>query len=116
MTPVVIKKKTEISHIFLRNKLLLFSMAVFSAVGYFAVLSALNLGEVSSVMPIVELSTIVAVLGGYFFHKEKDIMKRLLGTAIMIAGGILILRPSVYDDNFFNLMAKDFAEFCNCLG
>lgn len=42
-------------------------------------------------LSLFQLSTIVSVLLGYRFFKEEDISKKLIGSAIMIAGSILII-------------------------
>lgn len=42
-------------------------------------------------LALFQLSSIVSVLLGYRFFKETDIRKKLLGTAIMIAGTVLII-------------------------
>ncbi len=42
-------------------------------------------------LSLFQLSTIVSVLLGHSLFKEKDIRKKLIGTAIMIAGSIVII-------------------------
>ncbi|HYO20914.1 MAG TPA: EamA family transporter [Flavisolibacter sp.] len=42
-------------------------------------------------LSLFQLSTIVSVLLGYRIFKEKDIGKKLLGTAIMIIGSVVII-------------------------
>ena len=42
-------------------------------------------------LSLFQLSTIVSVLLGYRFFKEKDIWKKLIGSAIMIIGSVLII-------------------------
>lgn len=56
------------------------------------------LGPVNSYKSVVgyalslfQLSTIVSVLLGYRFFKERDIRKKLIGSAIMIIGSIVII-------------------------
>jgi drug/metabolite transporter (DMT)-like permease len=42
-------------------------------------------------LSLFQLSTIVSVILGYRFFKEQDIRKKLIGSAIMIAGSIIII-------------------------
>jgi drug/metabolite transporter (DMT)-like permease len=42
-------------------------------------------------LSLFQLSTIVSVLLGHRLFKEKDIRKKLIGTAIMIAGSVIII-------------------------
>jgi len=42
-------------------------------------------------LSLFQLSTIVSVLLGYRYFKEQDIRKKLIGSAIMIAGSIVII-------------------------
>ena len=47
--------------------------------------------EVGYALSLFQLSTIISVLLGYRFFKEKDIRKKLIGSAIMITGSIVII-------------------------
>jgi len=42
-------------------------------------------------LSLFQLSTIVSVLLGYRFFKERDIWKKLIGSAIMIIGSVVII-------------------------
>jgi drug/metabolite transporter (DMT)-like permease len=42
-------------------------------------------------LSLFQLSTIVSVLLGHRLFQEKDIRKKLIGTAIMIAGSVIII-------------------------
>jgi drug/metabolite transporter (DMT)-like permease len=42
-------------------------------------------------LSLFQLSTIVSVLLGYRFFKEQEIRKKLIGSAIMIAGSVIII-------------------------
>jgi drug/metabolite transporter (DMT)-like permease len=42
-------------------------------------------------LSLFQLSTLVSVLFGYRFFKEKDIMKKIIGSVIMIGGSIIII-------------------------
>ena len=47
--------------------------------------------NVGYALAIFQLSTIVSVILGYKFFKEKEIKKKLLGSIIMVAGSVLII-------------------------
>ncbi len=47
--------------------------------------------DVGYSLSLFQLSTIVSVVLGYRFFRESDIRKKLIGSAIMIAGSIVIL-------------------------
>lgn len=42
-------------------------------------------------LSLFQLSTIISVVLGYHFFKEKDLLKKLVGSAIMIIGSVLII-------------------------
>lgn len=42
-------------------------------------------------LSLFQLSTIISVVLGYHFFKEKNLLKKLLGSAIMIIGSVLII-------------------------
>jgi drug/metabolite transporter (DMT)-like permease len=47
--------------------------------------------SVGYALSLFQLSTIVSVLFGYRFFKELDIRKKLIGSAIMIIGSVVII-------------------------
>jgi drug/metabolite transporter (DMT)-like permease len=42
-------------------------------------------------LSLFQLSTIVSVFFGHRFFNEQDIRKKLIGSAIMIAGSVIII-------------------------
>lgn len=96
LMPLASKKQKAIKNILRRSKKALLSVILLDAIGYFTLLNAFKITDVSNVIPVIQLSSIVAILGGYYFHKEQNIAKRLLGAVVMIAGSILILRPGLF--------------------
>ena len=47
--------------------------------------------DVSLIAPILELSIIISTLGGIIFLKErKDIRRKIIGAAVIIAGALLV--------------------------
>jgi uncharacterized membrane protein len=65
-------------------------LSVFFAVGSLLGFSAISVGYIGYVAAIRQLSSLVAVVGGYYFLKEKGLRKRLLSTVIMGIGAFLI--------------------------
>lgn len=90
LAPVIIR---EISHhLKLTNPdiRLLFAVGFFSALAIVTQYIAITTLLVPYVIAIKRTSTIMSVLFGYLIFKEKGIMDRLLGAAIMVIGVILI--------------------------
>ncbi len=95
VAPLAVRNKAHVKKLFLRNKLPLLFAALLGASGYYLQLAAYKLTEVSNVIPVIELSVLVSVSGGYIFHKEKELKPRLAGALFMLAGSVLILKPSI---------------------
>jgi uncharacterized membrane protein len=53
-------------------------------------LKAISLVEVSYMISVKRLSLIIGVIYGAVFFKETNIKERLLGSAIMVTGVVLI--------------------------
>lgn len=68
----------------------LFSIGFFSALVLTFQMIAIQLTLVVYVISIKRMSTLLSVSFGHFLFKEKDIGKRLLGTAVMVLGVLLI--------------------------
>ena len=52
--------------------------------------TAFSLGFVGYVTTLFKLSTIMTVLWGFLFLKERHVAQRLPGSLVMVAGAILI--------------------------
>lgn len=96
MTPLALRNKAHVKSLFLNNKIALLAVALLGAIGYYLQLTAYKMTEVSNVIPVIELSVIIAVLGGFLVHKEKNIRLRLLGAFIMLSGSVLIMIPGLF--------------------
>lgn len=94
LLPMGVRNFSAVKRLAGKKSLVLVSVLL-GVAGYLSHLTAYKLTDISNVMPIVELSVIVSVAGGYLFHREKEFKKRLAGTAIMIIGSVLILRPGL---------------------
>ncbi len=93
LTPFAIRN-THVRKL-MSKKLILVITAALGVIGYAAQLTAYTMTDVSNLIPIIELSVIIAVLGGFLFHKEKNIKLRLLGAVIMLLGSVLIMKPGL---------------------
>lgn len=96
MMPLAIRNKSHVKNLFLKNKIALFSVALLGAIGYYLQLTAYKMTEVSNVIPVIELSVLVSVFGGFLIYKERNLGKRLVGAIFMLIGGILILKPGLF--------------------
>lgn len=47
--------------------------------------------EVGYALALFQLSTIVSIFLGYRIFKEENIMKKLIGSVIMVAGSVMII-------------------------
>ncbi len=73
----------------LRNGILLAGVAIVIENG--SINAALEMAPVASVMAIKRLMPFFAFLIGYFYFKEQtDVRKKLLATALLIAGAVLV--------------------------
>jgi uncharacterized membrane protein len=89
--PFVSNKKTELKSIFKNRFSTTITTTLLGAAYYYLLLKAFKLAEASTVVPIVELSTLIAVFGGVKFLKEsEEIPKKIIATIIVIIGAILL--------------------------
>lgn len=91
LLPFCFNKTKEIKSIFKNNFKATLGTAFLGAIYYYLLLKAYTYLDVSIVIPITELSALIAVLGGIIFLKErKDIIRKLLAISIALVGGLLI--------------------------
>ncbi|MDP2717777.1 MAG: EamA family transporter, partial [Candidatus Micrarchaeota archaeon] len=65
--------------------------SLMGAAGYWFKIKALSLGDVTDVVPIVELSTLFGSLGGIFLLGEKgNLLAKIAGMGLAIAGALII--------------------------
>ena len=91
LTPLALKNKREIKSLVSGKMFWVVVVSVITVLSYCFQLSAYLLTDVSNVFPVLQLSTLVAVFGGYLIHKEKDLAVRFVGAALMIGGTIMIM-------------------------
>ncbi len=95
LTPLAVKNMDKVKSLLSKKLIFVIITTGLGMIAYFFLLSAYMLTEVSNVFPVIQLSSIIAVIGGHFIHKEKELGTRLLGAIIMIIGSIMILRPEI---------------------
>ncbi len=91
LTPLAMRNKHEIKNLLSRKLFWVIVVCVLAVGSYYLQLSAYMLTDVSKVFPVLQLSTLIAVIGGAIFHKEKDLKLRLIGAVLMILGTVIIV-------------------------
>lgn len=74
-----------------KNLLLSILLGFLGFLGYYFVLLAYQLTEVSRITPLLQLNIIIAMIGGFFFYKEKGLLRKSIGALIVLIGAILII-------------------------
>jgi len=100
LTPLAVKNASSIKKLLVNKKFAVIATCALGVSAYYFQLSAYMLTEVSNVFPVIQLSTLIVVLGGIYFHKEKELSLRLVGAVLMIIGSVLILSP----ETFYNIL------------
>ncbi len=91
LTPFIINKKQELKSILKNNYKTTITAVLLGAANYYLMLKAFKLEDASIVVPIIELSTLIAVFGGIKYLKEKkEISKKIIAATIVIIGAIII--------------------------
>ncbi len=72
-------------------KILLLIAAIIFAVFEVVLYTALDIGEASKVTPVMQSSMVFTLIGGYLFLNERaNLLKKTIGSAIIIAGIVLL--------------------------
>ncbi|MBI2578559.1 MAG: EamA family transporter [Candidatus Aenigmarchaeota archaeon] len=93
LTPAALGRADRVKASFHKMKMPMIAVSLLAAAGYFSQITAYNLTDVSNVAIVVQMSIVISVLGGYLFHKEGDLIRRLIGALFIIAGTALVIRP-----------------------
>lgn len=83
------KKPFEAKEIKRHSPLIIF-IGIFGALGQLAAYTVFTLTQVAYAISVFRLSTLFTIVAGGIFFKEKDLLTRFLGAAIMVIGAILI--------------------------
>ncbi|MFB6294452.1 MAG: DMT family transporter [Candidatus Nanohaloarchaea archaeon] len=66
-------------------------VGVLSVVAYYSTVKALSLAAASRVIPIHQIQVLVGVVGGFLFFGERGVLRKLVGSTLLIAGVGLIV-------------------------
>lgn len=59
------------------------------AVGFYAIMTAYSLAEATKVVPVIQIQVLINVIAGGYLFQEDDILRKLLGS-LMIIGGVVL--------------------------
>jgi len=83
-------KLIEAKNAFGKNRLWFGIVGILAASAYLSIFYAYSLAPASKVVPVLQIQVLASVaVGGYIF-KEKDLLRKLIGSIVLIAGVILI--------------------------
>ena len=89
--PFIIKRKTELKSILTNRFKATVLTVLLGTTSYYLLLRAFKFEEASVVIPIIEMSTLIAVFGGIKYLKEEtEIAKKIIAAIIVILGAILL--------------------------
>jgi len=85
-------KKKELKSIISKRWIYMVSVAILSSLYYLFKLKALVLVDASIAFPVIRISSLITVLGGVIFLRErKEILKKIIATVLIMIGAILIV-------------------------
>ncbi len=91
MGAFTLKRVDKLSRMIKKKLLPTIMASLLIVVSAYFMFRSYQLTDVSNVFPILRLSTLVGVLGGIVFLRErKDVPKKIFGVLVMIVGAILI--------------------------
>jgi len=91
LIPWVMKRKHHIKSIFKQSLIAVFATSALSVGYYYLTLMAFKQAEASAIVPITEMSTLFAVIGGIVILKERTfITRKLIAATIVVFGAILV--------------------------
>lgn len=92
-TPIALYKGREELRLIFHNGAFKSALlpGMFSSLMIISNMAALNLAKVAYMISVKRLSLLIGVLYGYILFKEPHIRERLLGTALMITGFVLVV-------------------------
>ena len=91
LAPFKIKIKTELSKLKHINLLFLFIIVFCLGIMQLTTNYVFKNMNVAYALALFQLSSLVSIFLGYKIFKEKNILKKLVGTVIMITGAVLII-------------------------
>ncbi len=89
--PAKAEEKTPMAGFVFQNWRILAVASALGAAGYWLKVKSLSLGDVTDVVPVVELSTLFATLGGILLLGERgNLFQKLAGMALALLGALAI--------------------------
>ena len=86
------EKRADFREILLRHKRALVTVAILSPLAYVLVLYAMQQAPVALVAPVRETSIIIGTLLAWWFFGEKNVLLKLAGALVVVAGiGLIAL-------------------------
>ena len=86
------EKRADFRELLLRHKRALVTVAILSPLAYVLVLYAMQQAPVALVAPVRETSIIIGTLLAWWFFGEKNVLLKLAGALVVVAGIGLIAR------------------------
>lgn len=94
LTPLALRQWGMLHGVWSKNRPYIIAVGVLSPVAYTLVLYAMTLAPLSFVAPVRELSMLLGTLFAARLLQEKGIASRMVGTAFMLAGVVMLARAS----------------------
>ncbi len=87
----VFNKSEDIKRLWRSHKWHVLLNSILSAVTYYLILQVFSVMPISVAYPLLQLATLLTVLGGIVLFKEKDrLFQKAVATILVIAGAILL--------------------------
>jgi uncharacterized membrane protein len=92
LAPAALGKPQALRAQWQTNRRHIIAVGVLSPLAYTLVLYALTRAPLSYVAPVRELSMLIGAFIGARFLQEKSALSRMIGTALMLAGVVMLVR------------------------
>ncbi len=91
LVPFIYRKPGAVRKLVTGRPKAVVAAAFFASATYYLVLNAFTMLDASVVLPLIELSTLFAFIGGVLILKEKEnLAYRFIGVVLVIAGALII--------------------------
>jgi uncharacterized membrane protein len=88
---VIIKNLKNVQAILRNNWKPIVLVAVLANLGSFFTFTAISLTDVTKIAPVLRMEVLFSVVAGGLFFKEKNILFKILGSGLLIAGVLMII-------------------------
>lgn len=90
LTPFAAKRRHEVRALFTTYRREILLVGVLVPTAYILVLFALRMAPVSVISPLKELSIVTAVLGAWYFLGERQVVRRITGSLVVMGGAAML--------------------------